>query len=110
MRQKGCSPRKRWEERTKRRTHVGSELEVRDSSLDDLGLGLVEMTVDDLLGESQRSVESTSHKTKENRRERREIGIERDVIGWRNLSSRQGDGTRRTVLARYRGCPRFADS
>lgn len=39
-------------------TYVRSELEVGFTSLDVLGLGLVQVTVDDLLGVGKRSVES----------------------------------------------------
>jgi hypothetical protein len=41
-----------------RTTHVGAKLEVRDTTLDLLLVGVVEVTVDDLLGEGEGAVEA----------------------------------------------------
>ena len=42
-------------------THVWPEFEVRDTALDVLLLGVVEVTVDDLLGEGKRAVKPTEN-------------------------------------------------
>lgn len=43
-------------------THIRSELEVRDTSLDVLVVRVVQVTVDDLLGKGERSVQSDSQR------------------------------------------------
>lgn len=61
-------------------TYVRSELEVRDTSLDILIMGVVEMTVDDLLGEGEWSVKPDVSYV-------RDIfeGVKRDVMATRTM-------------------------